>query len=358
MLKNLKLVPKFTLLLFGIFFVGLIVSGVVLWQVLQQASESEVKDKGLLLLQTMKSVRTYTSNNVSPLLATAYNNEETFIKEGVPAFSAIQVFENLRQEEWYRDFSYREAALNPTNPRDQADPFEARLLAEMQKYPERPDITGFREMNRRNFFYIARPMELTSESCLACHGDPADAPAGLIATYGSGNGFGWQVGDVIAAQIIYVPAQEVFNRARQALALVMAVVVVIFTLAILLINRLLRKSVLIPIETMGGVAQKISQEEDISAEIETDQLAGLTNRADELGWLAQVFRQMAQEVHQRTQRLKAQVEELRIEIDQIKRQETVKEIVESDSFQDLQAQIASVRQRRRQRKPKDEQSAE
>ncbi len=54
---------------------------------------------------------------------------------------------------------------------------------------------------------------------------------------------------------------------------------------------------------------------------------------------------MTREVYARVQSLKQQVDELRIEIDVIKRQKQVKEIVGFDIFQDIQAKARKMRKR-------------
>lgn len=78
-------------------------------------------------------------------------------------------------------------------------------------------------------------------------------------------------------------------------------------------------------------------------------LTGLSNSRfpDEIGTLARVFTIMVDKVYQREQTLRRQVEELKIEIDEVKRQKQVSEIVDSDFFQDLQARAREMRQRGR-----------
>lgn len=68
---------------------------------------------------------------------------------------------------------------------------------------------------------------------------------------------------------------------------------------------------------------------------------------DEIDTLARVFSIMVGKVYQREQTLRRQVEELRIEIDEVRRKKQVREIVESDFFQDLQAKARSMRSRSR-----------
>jgi hypothetical protein len=53
---------------------------------------------------------------------------------------------------------------------------------------------------------------------------------------------------------------------------------------------------------------------------------------------------MAHQVYQREQRLKQQIQAFQIEIDESKRQRQVKEIVETDFFQDLALKAQALRQ--------------
>ncbi len=67
---------------------------------------------------------------------------------------------------------------------------------------------------------------------------------------------------------------------------------------------------------------------------------------DEVATLAQVFELMVGKVYQREQTLRRQVEELKIEIDEVKRQKQVSEIVDSDFFQDLRSKARVMRERK------------
>src|SRR5581483_1779819 len=178
-----------------------------------------------------------------------------------------------------------------------------------------------------------------------CHSDPAAAPKSLIATYGDRGGFGWQMNEAVAAQIIYVPASDVIGEARRALIGVVGIFGGIFGLAIILINILLRRWVVRPIGWMAQLARRVSAGADAEGEdaIGTEVLAPLARRGDELGATARVFQQMAEEVFAREQSLRQQVLELRIEIDEVKKASMVAEITDTDYFRDLQARARQIR---------------
>ena len=74
-------------------------------------------------------------------------------------------------------------------------------------------------------------------------------------------------------------------------------------------------------------------------------LGEVTQRSDELGQLARVFRGMANEVEAREQRLRKEVIELRIQIDEANRAKQVSEITESEYFQQLKEKISVLRKK-------------
>ncbi len=284
MLRNLKLGTKFNLLLLLVFICGISLSGFALSQVMQQRAQDEVTSKALILMQAMNSVRNYTSDHIIPLLADKLESEPTFVAETVPAFSATEVFEDLRQNPAYRNFFYKEAAPNPTNLRDKADGFETDLVARFSSEPKTKEISGFRNVAGGQIFYIARPLAIPKQSCLVCHSTPDQAPKSLIRTYGSENGFGWQLNEIIATQVISVPAGDIFDAAHRSSSLVMSVLLGVFAAVILLINLLLRKVVIRRIRKMANMAQEVSTGTMI-ADFEQDS-------NDEIGSLGAAFNRM------------------------------------------------------------------
>jgi len=352
--RSHKLATKFSFLLMVVFMLGALIGGATLWQMLNSKAEAEVATRGTVLLETINAVRLYTSNHVNPLLtagatdsAVAADTEASapFLPEMVPAFAAREIFEQLRKDEEFEGFFYKEAALNPTNPRDQADAFESQLLEQMRQETQ-PEYADFRMREDARVYYIARPMRVTSEGCLDCHGDPMEAPLGVVDIYGDQNGFNWKLNDVVAAQIVYVPADEVLTAATRSFAIAAGGMIATLALVLIVVNVLLNRDILQPVSVLGKLAQKLSADEMVSADLQSQQLSRVTGRNDELGQAARVFSQMAGEVVARTHKLKQEVRELRIEIDQARHSQEVAALVETDFFQDLQSKAKRMREQR------------
>ena len=301
MLRNIKLGTKFNLLLLLVFICSVSLTGLALSRMLQQKAQDEVTSKALTLMQTMTAVRTYTNNHVNPLLAPRLETESVFIPETVPAYAATEVFENLRKNEGYKNFFYKEATLNPTNLRDKADTFETKVVERFRQEPRVKEISDFRTFSSGRVFYIARPLAITKESCLRCHSTPEAAPKSQLATYGTENGFGWKLNEVVAAQIISIPSEEVFASAQQSLSLAMGILISALAIVILIINFLLKQTIIQPIKKIAHLAREVS-----TGKI-TDDFEQTSN--DEIGVLAASFNRMKSS--------------LEIEIKMLKKQEKV-----------------------------------
>ncbi|WP_035990602.1 response regulator [Leptolyngbya sp. KIOST-1] len=312
MLSHLKLGPKFNVLLTLVFVAGVVVSGITLAGAMQRKAEGEVTAKAEILTRTMNSVRSYTSERIQPLLADQLATSSTFISETVPAYAATEVFEHFRADPAYEDFLYKEATLNPTNPRDQADEFETALVEQFRNQPNLPQLSGYRFRDGANLFYIARPLAVTQASCLECHSTPSAAPRSQLASFGSEGGFGWQMNEIVAAQTIYVPADAVFRQGRQYLWLVLGIFSSIFAILGLLVNGFLKRTVIWPIKHLTAIARRVSDgaltPEQVS-EFGSAPITQVAQRADEPGQLARAFQVMAHEVAVREQNLSQAVEE-------------------------------------------------
>lgn len=258
LLKNLKLSAKLNVLLLLIFLVVVTTSGLVLSKILEGYAEDKVASQAFILLETMSSIREYTADRVTPELSYRLDKEEIFFPQTVPSYSVREVFEKLRSRKQYSDFFYKDATLNPTNPRDRADSFETTIVENFRNQSELKELTGFRSLPSEELFYAARPLTLSEESCLRCHSTPDKAPKSMIATYGSENGFGWKLNEIIGAKIVSVPASAVFNEARHLQVLVIGSLSVFFLLAMILINLFLKFAVTRPLKQMAKLSRQVS----------------------------------------------------------------------------------------------------
>ncbi|MDR9404450.1 MAG: cache domain-containing protein [Halothece sp. Uz-M2-17] len=141
------------------------------------------------------------------------------------------------------------------------------------------------------------------------------------------------------ALIAEMSQKEAFQPAVRLAREIIYIGIGVATLMLVLVY-LLARQIAKPILTITTAATEVE-----SATFELSGLKPVESRLDELGHLARVFNKMAEQVYQREQKLKQEVSELRIEINQKKKAKQVKEIVETDFFQDLENKAKSLRKR-------------
>lgn len=282
--QNLKLANKFNILLLLVFLGSIIGGGIIFSNVLAQKAQDEVATQANIFLQSMDSVRNYTTDDIIPLLQNQLETSTQFIPQTVAAFSARQVFDNIRKNDRYQDFVYKEAALDPTNVRDKADNFETQIINQFSNNPADTEQSGFRDLPSGKAFYIARRLNFDNPTCLQCHSTPDKAPKSQLAIYGDKNGFGWELDKTLFAQMIYIPAEKVLQRANHSWWLTMAIEISIFAIIIIVINLLLRRAVIKPIMQISKLAQAVSTGK-ASSDFEQ-------NSNDEIGILAASFNRM------------------------------------------------------------------
>ncbi|MEL6249095.1 MAG: DUF3365 domain-containing protein [Cyanobacteria bacterium J06627_15] len=294
-LSKLKLGQKFTLMLLAVFVSGILMSGLALSRLLNYTAQAELTTKALMLMETMNSVRQYTVDEVRPELAE--RSEAEFLPETVPSYSAHTVFETLHANPEYQDFFYKEAVLNPTNPKDKADPFEASLVSTFKQSDSPEELHGFRRgaLGGDGLFYIARPIQIKQETCLVCHSTPDRAPQSMVDLYGSQNGFNWELNEIVGTQVISVPAQTVLNKAKRSLAVMLGVFAAVFAIAVLLVNLWLKRYVVRPLNRMAATAEAVSLG-DTQAEF-------IKRSDDEVGKLTDSFNRMRLSLQMAMQRL-------------------------------------------------------
>ncbi len=257
-LNRFKLSAKLNIILLIIILIVIGINGLILSQVLQKNAEREVTSQAALLIETMGAVRDYTDKQVNPELAPRLETEDQFLPQAIPAYSAREVFENLRKGEQYSDFFYKEATLNPTNLRDKADKFEVNIVEQFRKESTLKELSGFRSLPSGDIFYVARPLAASPQSCLRCHSTPEAAPKSQLTTYGRDNGFNWKFKEIVGAKIVSVPSSKILADARRLQILVIGILAVGFLVALIILNVFLKFSIIKPIMNMAHWSKEVS----------------------------------------------------------------------------------------------------
>ena len=140
--------------------------------------------------------------------------DDVFHPQSVPAFAATEIFNYLRDK--YPEYFYKEATLNPTNPRDRATDWESDIVNQFRGNTKLPEFLTNRETPTGPALVLARPLKVSNASCLTCHSTPDQAPAEMRKLYSDANGFGWKLDEIIGAQVVSVPMAVPVGMADKA----------------------------------------------------------------------------------------------------------------------------------------------
>ena len=271
---------KFNLVLLVVFLAGLGVSGYISYDLLHSTARRDVLTNAGVMMEAALSMRAYTVGQVRDKLA---QKEGEFLPQSVPAFAATEIMNELRKK--YPGYAYKEAALNPTNPRDRAVEWEADIVNEFRGNPARSELSGIRSTQTGMSLYLARPLQIKDPACLACHTTPEIAPAAMVKLYGPNNGFGWKQNEIIGAQIVSVPVSIPIDNANRAFYTFIGSLAGVFAVLFIILNMMLSFLIVRPITQMSYAADKIS-----TGDMDIPELAD--SGRDEVALLARSFNRM------------------------------------------------------------------
>ena len=155
-----------------------------------EEAKRQMLNEATLIMRSGTAVRSYTQKEIRPLIIEQL--AVRFLPHSVPSYSAQTVLRGCRRI--IPDYSYKEAALNPTNPADRATNWEADIIPPSSGIASSAEFVAIRETASGPFLTFARPFRLTDRACLQCHSTPAAAPPTMVDLYGNANGFGWTAG--------------------------------------------------------------------------------------------------------------------------------------------------------------------
>ena len=201
---------------------------------LESIARAEVLQKARIMMEAAAGIRTYTSNEIAPLL-NAQTDASKFHPQTVPAYAASKNFAILADK--FTDYAYREAALNPVNLSNRALDWEADIIDDFRRSPHKAELITERQTHNGRILHLSHPI-VSRGPCLSCHGLVQDAPRSMVTRYGAQNGYGWKRDEIVGAQIVSVPMAVAMTQASRTRNLFMGVLAGVFLLLIGLFNLL------------------------------------------------------------------------------------------------------------------------
>src|ERR1700748_3810850 len=146
---------KFNLVMIAAFAIGLGVATVLAREITTEEAKRQVLNEATLIMRAGTAIRSYTQKEISPLLSEQMSVR--FLPHSVPSWSAHTVLRAVQKD--FPDYSYKEAALNPTNPADRATNWEADIIAAFKRDTDLNEFVVTRDTPTGQFLTFARPFD-------------------------------------------------------------------------------------------------------------------------------------------------------------------------------------------------------
>jgi HAMP domain-containing protein len=288
----MRLRTRFNLVILFVVVSGFLFTAVLTRTLLHGGAREDVIHNAELMMEIAQAIRAYTVSQVRPALDAALKS--TFMPQTVPAYAATETLNALRTK--YPDYQYKEAVLNPTNPRDRATDWEADVINHFRNNPAETELVGERETPTGRSLYVARPIQVKDAACLKCHSTPAAAPASMVKLYGTDNGFSWNLKEIVGTQLVSVPMSVPVAAANRAFFTFMGSVLVVFIALFLALNVMLSRLIIGPLVQMSHMADQVS-----TGNFQVPEFA--RKSPDEVGSLADSFNRMRRSLQKALQML-------------------------------------------------------
>ena len=120
---------------------------------LESVARDEVLQRSRIMMESAAGTRKYTSEEIAPILSPLL--DQKFLPQAVSSYAAVKNFQLLQADN--RDYTYREPALNPTNPANRTVDWEADIIEDFQAHPQRAELISERTTHAGPILNLSRP---------------------------------------------------------------------------------------------------------------------------------------------------------------------------------------------------------
>ncbi len=267
---------KFITLLGTLSVIGMAIIGFAVYTLSTKRALNEAKDRAEIILNYELATKRFTAKYQRPraMKIAPKGSFDPYLMSGFA--TARQVYDLFK--ETMPQYIFKQATLSPLQASNKADNNEVTFIRKFADNKKLKELSGIVEHSGEEHLYVAKPIVVSDQKCLKCHGDPADAPKEQVQIYGKTNGYNWKLGETVAAFVVYVPIGKTMTTARRAAITLFSVGLVSIAITLLILWFFLDKGVVAPIIFLSKKTEEISLGQNLNEPVDTE-------RKDEIGQL-------------------------------------------------------------------------
>ncbi len=184
---------------------------------LQRQALSEAEDKAQIILNNEAALFDFFTHELRPRLlkfTEPFRPADYFDPTWMSATYALREVEQRFKSISSHPYLEKMATIGARNPANEADEYERNFIVKLNADPLLVKKTEVGMLDGQPYFILLRRGWDMDESCLMCHGDPQDAPVGMVKRYGSEAGFNRDIDKAHTAISVRVPLNEPYAEAE------------------------------------------------------------------------------------------------------------------------------------------------
>ncbi len=326
----MKLRTRFGLIVVASIFAVLGIGFLVVRRHQEEAIEDAAYKRAYAVLAFAEACRGMVRENLRP----AVTGTDEFTPELMSStFVTRRTFAQL--EKSLPAYVYRQPTLSPLNPVNRADAFEAEIIQRFRESPGLELIKGTREVDGRASYFGAKP-EVVQGKCLACHGEPDKAPAGLVERYGGQSGFGWTPGEVAGLTMVTVPIDDLLESQASLNTHVFWVFLVVTLCLGYLIDLTFDRMVNRRLDNAAEIMERVAADPALHLRVD------VRDGEDEISHMARAFNHMADSVQSAAAELEKRVQRRTSELNDARQSERAKDEFLANMSHELRTPLTAI----------------
>ncbi len=241
-----------------------------------------------LYIATAEATRTYVKEVLRPKMWEILPEDHFIVEAMSTSFVGRDIMTRLHGR--FKNFRYKRASMRPMNPANQADVLELEMIAKFNADPSVSEWNGIIEREGHAYYSRFRGIFVEAE-CMRCHGQAQDAPPAIIDRYGAdAKGYGYQLGEAVAADTIYIPVDFYFAKLKRQAWMTFFVGGGLLLLLLMLFYALFNHTVIAELKGLVDVFKRIGGHQSSDAVVLEPKMM------DEIGQLKLAFENTASDL--------------------------------------------------------------
>ncbi|WP_051617031.1 c-type heme family protein [Desulfonatronovibrio hydrogenovorans] len=302
---SLSLRSKFLIGTAIILIVVCFISAFIIYYREKSLLEESAYAKTELVMAAVEASRMYVRDELRPRMMENFGQDFFMLEAMSTSYVGRAVMDKLKVN--LPEYSYRRVSINARNPDSEADEMERGMIKYFRDSAQDHNWQGLVDMEGEAQYMRFRPVYF-DESCMSCHGEPADAPQKLITLYGDERGFGHYPGELAGLIAVGIPVQSALSAIQEKATSVFLVVFFGVSVFYLLLTFFFNWIVVNNLRGVLGLFQEQVEEKSLP------EIFGQSRSADELETLSTAAQTMATHLKQTREELKRHAQDLEVKV--------------------------------------------